>query len=298
MKVHPESDVQTCVEEPNSTYLVIALYWKGTSQQTFRVHPKLCYRDATTQEIVKTPLTGDKQSVPLNQFSDFLEGLVAFCVVKLSEKYNDSLDPWTLTIKLFAPIDLLCVPLAQWCNQDKESLQRYAVVIGCSDRYDPDQPFRSAELHNNLKRGWKQFQDKASDQSGGKLTDLDWLTSDSAAQEGLVFESYSGFQCYGDWLKQEKQCSENWEKLVVSGIPIALWVCEGDAQKEKVKDLYDRLVSCTRFEFLKRIPRIRHQQKKACKHSIGVFYEDPNYVPEVPKTTTEQFFNWPEKLDP
>lgn len=142
-----------------------------------------------------------------------------------------------------------------------------------------------------MKRGWQRFQEKVPDQVGSVLQNLGWLNSDIAYREN--FEIYSGFRCYGEWLKPEEQFTENWQKLIQSGIPLALWMCEGQPQREAIEATFDRLIDSTRFEFLDRIPLVREEQQRTCNYCVGVFYEDPNYVPEVPRPKEEQFFSWP-----
>ena len=163
--------------------------------------------------------------------------------------------------------------------------------MGCSDRFNPDQPGVASDLHNQLKEGWRRFQAKIPDRSSSKLQNLDWLSSDKAGEQSL--NNYSGFQCYGDWLKLDNQYLENWEGLVRSGIPLALWMCGDRPQRETIEATFNRLIDCTRFEFLERIPTIRDEQRKKYNHVVGIFYEDPNYVPEIPRPPVEQFFSWP-----
>ena len=278
-------------EDPRSTHLVIAVFWQEPSKQKCRVQPKLCYRDMKTRELLQESLLKDDCSIVLKDFPVFLKKLVDFTIEKLSNLFLDPIHPWKLTIELFVPMDLLCSPLAKWCGQDGELLRSRSIVMGCSDRFDPNQTAESANLHNQLKGGWQRFQDRVPDQNSSKLQNLGWLKSDLAHQED--FEAYSGFQCYGDWLKPDSQYLKNWQELVKSGIPLALWMCEGQPQRETIEATFNRLTDCTRFEFLDQIRKIRTEQRKICNYCVGVFYEDPNYVPEIPRTAEKQFFSWP-----
>ncbi|WP_316428082.1 VMAP-C domain-containing protein [Leptolyngbya boryana] len=286
----PNDELAFDSEDPCSAHLVIAVFRQQPSEQKFRVQPKLCYRNAETSEIVQESLMKDSCSILLKEFPNFFKKLVGFTIRKISDCFTDPLHPWQLTIELFIPLELLCSPLTIWCGQDSELLLSRPIVVGCSDRFDPDQLEQSADLHNQLKRGWRRFQEKAPDQAGSTLQNLSWLNSDIAHQEN--FEGYSGFQCYGAWLTPDKESLKNWQTLVKSGIPLALWMCEGQPQRETISATFDRLIDCTRFEFLERIPRIRDEQRRTCNHCVGILYEDPNYIPDVPRVE-EQFFSWP-----
>jgi|GEM_PF-1745893 len=278
-------------EDSRSAHLVVAVFWQERTKQKCRVQPKLCYRDGETREVLQKSLMEDDCSIALKDFPDFLEELVVkHTIGKLASHFSDSPHPWRLTIELFVPVDLLCSPLARWCGQSEDLLRR-PIVMGCSDRFNPDQLGRSADLHNQLKLGWQRFQKKVPDQAGLKLQSVDWLNSDMARTKS--FMTYSGFQCYGDWLKPDDQYLKNWQELVYSGIPLALWMCEGQPQREEIEATFNSLTDCTRFEFLEQISRIRDEQRKICNHCVGVFYEDPNYVPEIPRTAEKQFFSWP-----
>jgi len=279
------------VEDPNSVHLVVAVFWEKPSEQKVRIQPKLCYRKDNPREISQKPLMKDSCSIQIKEFPKFLEELVKVTAIELSRLFADPIHPWKLTIELFVPVDLLCFPLSKWCGQDSELLKTHPIVIGCSDRFDPSQMGGSANLHNQLKRGWQRFQNKVSDQAGSVLRNLDWLSSDLARQS--TFEAYSGFQCYGDWLKADEASLSNWQELVRSGIPVALWMCEGSPQRQDITSVFNHLIDCTRFEFLDRIPIKRSELQRTCNHCIGVFYEDPNYVPDIPLAKEEQFFSWP-----
>lgn len=287
----PVEAPSTLAEAPNSAHLVIAVFWQERSSGKFRVHPKLFYRPTATQLPLQESLIQDNCTVTLKAFPAFLKQLVPFTIGKLAQRVADSTAPWTLTIELFVPVDLLGCPLSIWCGTDGELIRSRAIVLGCSDRFDPDRPQAAADLHNQLKLGWQRLLNHAPDHTGAKLHDLVWLQSDEASQKN--FEAYSGFQCYGDWLKPDEQAIAHWQELVRSGIPLALWMCEGTPPRPEIQQVFAQLTDTTRFEFLQRIQRIRDQQRKTCQHYVGVLYEDPTYVPDSPLLQDVGFFAWP-----
>jgi len=280
--------LEALIEDPHSAYLVIAVFGEKPSEQTFRVQPKLCYRDTEIDKSFQASLGEGSYSVALKAFPVFLKQLVGLTFTALAKCVPNPLQPWRLTIALFVPIDLLCLPLAKWCDQDSELLTSYPLVLGCSDRFDPNKPDIAADLHNKLNLGWQRFQARVRD--GLTLQNLDWLDSDVAHQES--FQAYSGFRCYGHWLKPGDQHLENWRRLIRSGIPLALWMCEGQPPRQTIAATFDRLTDGTTFELLHRIPLIRDEQQLTCNHRIGILYEDPNYVPEVPRSAEAQIFRW------
>jgi hypothetical protein len=281
------------IEDPNSAHLVIAVFWQKPSEEMIRIRPKFCYRDPNNCEILREDLSKEENySITLKDFPEFLTKIVSFTIsTKISKYFLNSLDPWQLTIELFVPVDLLCKPLEAWCGKNEELMKNRSIVVGCSDRFNPDQPDTAVNLHNQLKLGWKRFQEKIPDQASQKLKNLDWLTSTNAKTES--FAAYSGFQCYGDWLKPGEDHHKNWLELVRSGIPLALWMCKGKPDSSEISKIFDYLVESTRFEFLERIRMLRDQHLKTCDHCLGVFYEDPNYVPDALLPPSEQLFVWP-----
>ena len=279
------------VEDPYSTHLVIAVFWRERNEKLLRVMPKLCYRDLKSHDILQEPLTQEDCPILLKKFPEFLKSLIDFTNQKLARRLKDSIEPWTLTVELFVPVDLLCQPLSIWCGQDRQLICDRAIVVGCSDRFDRDRLGEAANLHNELKKGWQRFKRDVPDTAGSTLTGLSWLNSDVAHQETLM--AYSGFRCYGHWLKSDEKLLPNWLKLVKSGIPLALWMCEGAPQQHEIIDIFDKLVDCTRFEFLGQIRTTRDRLQKICDHDIGIFYEDPTYAPDVPLPPEVQFFGFP-----
>jgi vWA-MoxR associated protein C-terminal domain/Effector-associated domain 1 len=277
-------------EDPRSTHLVVAVFWQERSKQKFRIRPKLCYRDPEGINIIQEPLVKDDCAVVLKDVPNLLKKLVSFTIQRLENFFPDPVHPWQLTVELFVPVDLLCQPLSAWCGQDDTLLRSRPIIMGCSDRFDPDRPGEAADLHNQLKQGWQRFQKAVPDRSGSTLQELSWLDSDQASQTS--FARYSGFRCYGDWLKRDEQFLNNWIKLVRSGIPLALWMGEGSLQSEEIANVFDRLTAGTRFDLLTQIPTVRDELQER-NHCVGVWYEDPNYVPDIPISKDEQFFEWP-----
>jgi nucleoside phosphorylase len=281
------------IEDLNSAHLVIAIFWKKPSERIIRIRPRFYCHDINNHEILHEDLfEKEDYSESLKKFPEFLTELVKFTLRSKIPKYFDNSRPcWQLVIKLFVPVDLLGESLETWCGKNEDLIRGRSIVVGCSDRFNRDQPALAIDLRNQLNLGWQRFQQQIPDQAGQKLKDLTWLTSAAAHQESL--QNYSGFQCYGDWLKPDKDYLKNWLELVRSGIPIALWMCAGNLNSLEISRLFDHIIDCTRFEFLERIQRLRHQHRKTCNYYVGVFYEDPNYVPDDPLPVAEHFFTWP-----
>ncbi len=279
------------VEDRYSTHLVIAVFWRERNEKLLRVMPKLCYRDLTSDDILQEPLIQEDCPISLKKFPEFLKSLLDFTDQKLAIRFKDSIEPWTLTIELFIPVDLLCQPLSTWCGPDRGLICNRSIVVGCSDRFDRDRLGEAANLHNELKAGWKRFKQQAPDTHGSNLRNLSWLSSDIAHQE--TFGDYSAFRCYGHWLKADEKLLKNWIDLVKSGIPLALWMGEETLSQPEIVVILGDLIDGTRFGFLERIRRTRDQLQKICDHDVGIFYEDPLYVPDVPLPPDVQFFGFP-----
>jgi hypothetical protein len=224
------------IEPDHLAHLVVAVFWKGEKKlQKFQIRPKLCYRDHATRQVMSVPLLKEEDidgcSVSQKEVPDFLKGIHAFGLTRLRQLFPDLDHAWNLSIELFLPVDLLCLPLSAWCGQDGELLSKVTVVVGCSDRFDPNRPDKALELHNQLQKGWKRFRDKVPDRLGNTLRDLDWLDSNQAARKSLA--AYAGFRCYGNWLKSgeweklDSTSQKRWQDLVEFGIPLALWICQG-----------------------------------------------------------------------
>jgi vWA-MoxR associated protein C-terminal domain/Effector-associated domain 1 len=278
-------------EDPRSVHLVIAIFWQERNKQKIRIRPKLCYQDSNSRKISEYSFMEDEPSIMLKNFPGLFENLIDKAIEKISKLFPNRKCPWRLSIELFVPVDLIGQPLLTWCGQNREFSSTYAIVVGCSDRFNLNRPVESAKLHNQLALGWQRFQGKVPDIVGSKLSQLSWLTSDHAHQK--AFTDYAGFQCYGSWLKSDEQSLGNWQELVRSGIPLALWIRGETCQRHYIESIFERLIHNTRFEFLERIPRIRDELQKTCNHCVGVFYEDPNYVPNISLSEEEYFLGWP-----
>jgi hypothetical protein len=286
--VSRDSVEEELLEDLRSTHLVIAMFWQQNSRQKLRVCPKFYYRSANNREILCKNLVEDGCSVVLKDFPAFLKKLVD-CTMK-QKHFTESNELWEITIELFVPVDLLCQPLVTWCGQSDPLLNNRPIVVGCSDRFDPDRPTEAMDLRNQLGRGWERFRQQVPDTIGHRLTNLDWLNSTNAHRE--PFERYSGFQCYGEWLKPDEKSLENWQELVRSGIPLALWMNEGNPEYNEIEVFFNHLIDSTRFDFLERIRSLRNQHRRTCNYCVGVFYEDLNYLPDIPLPPEEQLFVW------
>jgi hypothetical protein len=281
----PESLTEIDFKDLRSVHLVIAVFWQDQHQQIVFVQPKLCYRNQETGKIDACPfarISARDCAKKLQDFPELLEMLV-------DETFNYEWErlipasnqlPLELTIEIFLPLELLACPMSQWCGKDSEVLLDYPIVLGCSDRFQETR----RRLHNQMLKGWQNFQ--AAIQKDSNLTTIDWLNSDLAQTES--FRDYLGFQCFGTWLKSGEKHLQNWEEFVKSGMTIALWMCEGKLQRPQIATTYQTLINCSYYEFLDQIPTLRDRQRKTCEDCLGVFYENPNYVPEMPN----QFF-WP-----
>lgn len=294
-----EAPVAELVEPANSAHVVLAAFWEGKkSLNTLQVSPKLCYRKQDNpSEIYQEPLATreglDKYTVPIDKFPDFLKGLHTFALSKL-KSYSDC--PWNLSIKLFLPVDLLCLPLTTWCGKDGGFVSRHTVVIGCSDRFNPDCPEEAIKLRNQLELQWERFLSKVPDQVGATLRQLDWLNSEDVGKKGWT--AHAGFRCFGDWLtpgdweKLDEDAQKKWQDLINYGLPLALWMCEGQPTRAQRRTIFNRLIRGTRFDLLDYIPIERDIQRNSGE-CVGVLYEDLNYMPEPPPVPEQQFFGWP-----
>lgn len=294
-----EASAAELVEPMNSAYLVLAAFWEGEkSLKKLQVVPKLCYRkQENPSEIYQEPLATqeglDKYTVAIDKFPDFLKGLHTFALGKL-RSYFDC--PWKLSIKLFLPVDLLCLPLTTWCGKDGELVSRHAIVMGCSDRFNPDCPEEAIKLRNQLELQWERFLSKVPDQVGSTLRQLDWLNSEDVGRRGWI--DHAGFRCFGDWLtpgdweKLDEAAQKKWQDLINYGLPLALWMCEGQPTRAQRRRIFNRLIRGTRFDLLDYIPIERDIQRNSGE-CVGVLYEDLHYMPEPPPVPEQQFFGWP-----
>lgn len=290
----------TGLQEPeNSAHLVITVFWKGEKNlKQFRVVPKLCYVDSQTSEIKHKPLAEeediDAKPVPQGHFPEFLKALHTFALGKLRQSVADR--PWTLSVALFLPLDLLCLPLSTWCGKDDTLIGRHAVVLGCSDRFNADCPDEALKLYNQLDLQWQRFLATVPDAVGASLQNLNWLDSNQAATNSL--SNCQGFRCLGDWLvpgewdKLDANVQQNWKNLIGFGVPLALWICQGQLAVTDRQQVFDSLAQGTRFNLLDRIPVERDILHRS-GHCVGVLYEDLTYAPKRPKLPEQQLFSWP-----
>ena len=276
-----------------AAHLIIAVFLQSLSQNLVYIQPELYYQDPNSGDFCKKPVnqiggldSNDEKSFVINEFPSRLQSLVYTAFNQLEELKLASDQFWGLTINLFVPLELLSLPLIGWCGRASKLLQNYPIIFGCSDRYNSVLE-RSAELRNQLKRAWwERFQKNLPDESSRPLRELKWLISDESSQDS--FEDCSGLQCFGNWLKPGEQHFGYWAKLIESGIPIALWMCEGRPIRSEISEIYKELTNCTRFAFLEQVCTVRRKQHKNCDYHLGVLYEDPKYAP-----TETKLFSWP-----
>ena len=294
--IRQPSELIPPIETSGTGNLVIAIFWTEKTAHKFRIQPKFCLTEPKTNQIIQEPLTEENtfkenDSVDSKKIPDLIQKNISFAIKKLDEYFPDPIKPWKLVISLFVPVDLLSFPLSYWCGKDNDRSLEYPIVLGCSDRFDPSRSQDAAGMRNNLKKGWQRLQKDLS-QSQFKLHGISWLNSDQAST--CTLKSYSGFQCYGNWLKSGKEYLTNWQELIKSGIPLALWMEKGELEREKIKDNFYKLTDYHHLNFLEYIPDHRDEQWKTYEDYVGIFYEDPNYVPDFPRSEVEQFFAWPD----
>lgn len=300
--VRETKKAEALIEPENYAHLVVAIFWEGERKlRKFRACPKLCCRDHATQKVFHTSLgmkdDTDQYSVTRDKMPEFLKNLYSQGIIELRELFPDMKQSWRLSIELFLPVELLCLPITIWCGQDGDLLRKYPILVGCSDRFDPSRPGQAIVLHNQLQMGWERFLQKVPDQVGSTLQHLDWLDSNRAKNKSLA--AYAGFRCYGNWLvpgeweKLDLDTQKRWQDLIEFGIPLALWICQGNASRQKRATVYNQLINGTRYDLLAQIPITRDAQWKTNGHCVGVFYEDLDYLPELPKPREQTRFSWP-----
>jgi hypothetical protein len=271
-----ESDSKSTVSEDNQTgHLVIALFKEGTSrEEKLRIHAKFCYYENPPKT-----LEADNIYIKKDEVYKYLEERISDAKKILIELSNGK--HFELVIELFLPIDLLSSPLHQWYGQENKYLKLYPIVIGCSDRFISDEVSHSSfDLRNRLKKGWSRFQAIIPDEKRLNISELKWLKSDDADMESLA--DFTSFCCSGNWLQAGEEHLEKWEELILSGIPLALWRCNTHLARENLT-VFEHLIAHNRFDFLMRIPNIRERQQKMKEDYVGVFYEDIDYLPDIPK---------------
>ncbi|MCT7965366.1 hypothetical protein NG799_03335 [Laspinema sp. D1] len=273
-----------------SAHLTIAVFPDLQRKQSIRILPELYYDDPKEAEIALIPLVEDTCSEAIAKFPEVLHGLVKYVTTNKLRALHKGINPVELTIYLFLPVEFLGYSLKYWCSESSKLATSYPVVVGCSDRFNPDRD-DSWRLHNQLKKGWERLSKSAT-----ALRQVKWIQPDESFNGDL--ERYAGLQCFGHWLKSGEKYLDRWEKLVESGIPLALWMCEVEADREAIAQTFNSLTDCNVSEFLQRVRQERRQPSISVANSgyhLGVFYEDPNYVPTVPpQDEDEPFFSWPQ----
>jgi hypothetical protein len=292
--IPPELADLNCQEDPGTVYLVFAVFWRERTPPVFRVSSYIHYLDTENNKIKTIPPLKEEIPVAQSQFPQFLTKYINAVLPKLPTLFPDPLMPWKLTIALFVPVDLLSNPLSDWCGEQSTILQDRVLVLGCSDRFDPDNS-DAADLHNALKRGWQKFQGCCPDAQGFSLSVLDWLDSRDPKAGDLNWDRYAGVQCYGDWLKPGPDYESNWQRLVKAGIPLALWMSECQLDIPTIENCFSHLIRGNRFQFLDHIRGVRQVQRNvgSAAGCVGVLYEDPRYLPPVPPAKEEELFAWP-----
>ncbi|MEM8640964.1 MAG: effector-associated domain EAD1-containing protein [Cyanobacteria bacterium P01_G01_bin.54] len=285
-------------EAPRTAHLVIGVFHQGTDDKTVMVHPQICYWDAEQQSVRRLapqafpPLDIQNDSeVLLREFPTFLDGLMGIVedeefLDQFLPAAEDDHDDWTIIIHLFLPIEFLHFPLSKWCLQDL--LEDYTVVLGCSDRFTKSSGNRQkknpSRLRNKLKKGWRKLQEtSATPEKGHNLQNAAWLTS-AAECSTLVFENYSGFQCYGEFLKSGVAYIQNWQRIIEAGMPIALWMCSAQSPCPQAGAIFQQLINGTCVELMEKILNTRRQQFLNQEACVGLFYETPDYTPEIVST--------------
>ncbi|MEM1307952.1 MAG: hypothetical protein AAGF98_00370 [Cyanobacteria bacterium P01_H01_bin.153] len=284
-------DLPQSLEDQNSAHLAIAVFLQGGDDQKIYLQHRLFHYDTGDIVSIKLVLPHEQDAIAVKQFPSMLKALSEAAAIHLSKYFSQSLEPWRLTVELFVPVELLCLPMASWCASYADLLRDYPIVLGCSDRFDPRRRGNAARLLNKMKRGWQRFQRSIPDESREPLNQLHWLDSERVSQTQESLESYAGFQCFGTWLKPDKKALNKWCELVESGIPIVLWVCGGQSERTAVEPTFKRITEYTRFEFLEEVRIIRDEQQKTGQNLVGVFYEDPNYALKMSQVP----FAWPKQ---
>ncbi|MCC5897197.1 MAG: hypothetical protein JJU32_04670 [Phormidium sp. BM_Day4_Bin.17] len=260
-------------------YLIIGTFPNLQDSSKFRVVPELCYGEATPSTPERESLVQEDCSVSIEDFPKFLHEIVAFAEKRLHHHYDPR--PWQLRISLSLPTTALGSPLFQWCGESSPLPGQHPIVVGCSDRVNPDYP-RRFHLYNRLKFGWERFF-----RPQRPLKELNWLITGESSQED--WETYEAVQCWGRWLRCHQAAVERWYKLIESGIPLALWLDEDCPHANAIAQTFTRLTNCCHEEFL---DRVRRERRSSDSIPFGVFYENPNYLPTVAETSDEQFFSW------
>ena len=287
-------------EPENSAHLVITAFWKGEKKlKQLRILYKLCYYDSQASEIVSDPhfKEEDIDALSLSQcdFPKFLKSIHEAALGRLRGTVADH--HWTVSLELFLPLDALCLPLSSWCGANNTLIRNHSVVLGCADRFDDDRPAVALKLYNQLELQWERFLATVPDEVGSSLQSLKWLDSTQAATSSL--RDYQGFRCLGGWLvpgewdKLGAAVQQNWKDLIGFGVPLALWICQGDLAAPDRQRVFDSLAQGTRFDLLEKIPSERDVLHRSGQ-CVGVLHENLTYAPKPPKLPEQQqLFSWP-----
>lgn len=279
---------QQLQENANSSHLVITIFWLKAHEKKVLVSAKICYQKAETGKIEQLSLQmdDDESTRELSHFPTTLSTLLALAARHLRQLLSNPFPP---KIELYVPVELMSKPLSFWCGQDAEIWRRHSIMIGCSDRYNPKNE-EAAQLCTFANSGWHRFQESAPDSVDQCLKSLKWLTSEYAKSKSL--NDYAGLQCNGEWLSAEDEALPHWVELVRSGIPLALWNCDGNLQPHEISNIFECLIYGTRLDLVKRIASVRDQQFKRKSIPVGVLFENPDYTPDKPSLTEDQL-KWP-----
>ena len=173
-------------------------------------------------------------------------------------------------------MQLLAEPLQRWCCTPSDLLWKYPVVVRSADRFQGS-PLDASYYLDNLDKVWQRFFLV----SGGRSPDLSklkWLKSSDAptlSDVGQQPNDSVGVQCFGHWLKPD---SKDWQTLIESGFPFALWFCGCDVPLHIRRRVFHLLTQGDRFTLLDSLTRIRRDLGDS---QLGVFYEDVDYTPTI-----------------
>ena len=276
-----------------SVHLVIAIYLVGKQKdKKIRLEPKVSYRNSENNEIETISSESIQPSIcELEDVPQVIEKMsdAALEIIKKHNDLNECLNNQKLVIGIFLPLELLCLPLVLICGKNKlgSLLSLKPIFFGCSDRFKPG--FEKSETYQQqLNSGWSRFLENIPNLKTSPLSELKWLQSDRASDES--FSDYSAFQCYGDWLGENEEYLDEWMELILSGIPLALWISGSQVPREEIEKTFYELTDYSLVDFIGRIPITRARQRKKYKSDprcLGVFFEDPNFFPDTP-----QNFEW------
>ena len=276
-------------EEPGACHLLIVVFWRKRTERKISLKSELHYRDPVTDKTEKYPIDdwerlGDRprklSDLDLSDLPGCIEAMRVAAIGKAKQLFPNQKIPWQIVIELFLPSEVIGKPISDWCDLDGATIACCPLIVRCSDRYNPQLGTRADNLRNQLYRGWQLLQEHVPDGSGKKLKQLKWARPQQQCRESLY--ECSGLRCVGVWLNRSRkeEYSKRWRELVLSGIPLALWICEGQGPAMDIAATLNRLVDCTRFEFFRKIQALRTSPQ--CRdYCVGIFYENPEYEPTV-----------------